>query len=43
MALIFISQKFIGYTGKNYLKKRKNPKKSVDKLYKMMIIGTRDK
>lgn len=32
MALLFIAQKFLGDTGKYYFKKRKNPKKSVDKL-----------
>ena len=32
MALLFIAQKFLGDTGTYYLKKRKNPKKPVDKL-----------
>lgn len=43
MALLFIAQNFLGDTEKYYLKKRKNPKKPVDKLQKMIIIGTIDK
>ena len=32
MALLFIAQKFLGDTGNIIKKKRKNPKKPVDKL-----------
>ena len=32
MALLFIAQNFLGDTEKHYKKKRKNPKKTVDKL-----------